>query len=67
MSNYLKTFRYTNSLGFHKELVVFEKVDGKYPVTLWSLDTGDLCGSGQLTLQELNDYLKNFDIEERVE
>lgn len=67
MGKYLKSFRYTNSLGFHKELVVYEKVDGKYPVTLWSLDTGDWCGNGNMTIQELNDYLKHFDIEEEIE
>lgn len=67
MSNYLKSFQYTNSKGYRKELTVYEKVDGKYPVTLWSLDTGDFCGSGNMTTQELNDYLKHFVIEEEVE
>lgn len=67
MSNYLKSFQYTNSLGLHKELVVYEKVDGKYPVTLWSLDTGDFCGRGDMTTQELNDYLKHYGIEEEIE
>lgn len=67
MSNYLKSFQYTNSWGLHKELVVYEKVDGKYPVTLWSLDTGDFCGRGDMTTQELNDYLKHYGIEERMD
>lgn len=67
MSEYLKSFRYTNSMGYHKELAVYKKVNGKYPVMLWSLDTGDLCGSGDMTTQELNDYLKHFGIEEEVE
>lgn len=67
MSNYLKSFRYTNSMDYHKELAVYEKVDGKYPVTLWSLDTGDFCGKGNMTTQELNDYLKHFGIEERMD
>lgn len=67
MSKYLKSFRYTNSMGYHKELAVYEKVKGKYPVMLWSLDTGDLCGTGNMTTQELNDYLRHFGIEEEVE
>ena len=67
MSNYLKSFQYTNSLGYQKELIIYEKVDGKYPVTLWSLDTGDFCGNGNMTTQELNDYLKHFGIDEEVE
>lgn len=67
MSNYLKSFRYTNSMSYHKELAVYEKVDGKYPVTLWSVDTGDFCGQGEMTTQELNDYLKHLGIEEEVE
>lgn len=62
-----KSFRYTNSLGIRKELVVEEKVNGKYPVMLWSLDTGDYCGRGDMTAQELNDYLKHFGIKERIE
>ena len=67
MSKYLKSFRYTNSMGYHKELAVYEKVNGKYPVMLWSLDTGDLCGESDMTAQELNDYLRHFGIEEEVE
>jgi len=67
MSDYLKSFKYTNSKGYHKELAVYKKVNGKYPVMLWSLDTGDLCGKGNLTAQELKDYLKQFDIEGEVE
>ena len=67
MSKYLKSFQYTNNMGYHKELTVYEKVDGKYPVMLWSLDTGDYCGKGNMTTQELNDYLKHYGIEEEVE
>ena len=67
MTNYPKSFQYTNSMGYHKKLNVYEKIDGKYPVTLWSLDTGDYCGKVDMTPQELNDYLKHFGIEEEVE
>jgi len=62
-----KSFRYTNSYSIHKELVVGDKVGNKYPVTLWSLDAGDYCGRGDMTAQELNDYLEHFGIKERIE
>jgi len=67
MGDYIKNFQYVNAMGYRKELLVYEKTNGKYYVTLWSLDTGDFCGSGHMTTQELNDYLKHFGVEEEME
>lgn len=67
MNKFPKSFQYTNSLGAHKELSVHEKVDDKYPVFLWNLDTGEFCGYNEITAQRLNDFLKLEGIEERVD
>lgn len=62
----MKQFDYTNSLGISKRLVVGEPKDGKYPVTLWEMRHGEFCGSGEMTREELNDYLEHFGITERM-
>lgn len=62
----VKSFRYTNALGVPKKLVVAEpNAEGKYPVTLWEMIHGEMCGSGTMTKDELNDYLDHFGIKER--
>lgn len=61
-----KTFDYTNSMGIPKRLVVDEPKDGKYSVTLWEMRHGEFCGSGEMTREELNDYLEHFGITERM-
>ena len=60
-----KTFDYINGLGIPKRLVVGEMKDGKYHVTLWEMRHGEFAGSGNMTPEELNDYLAHFGIEER--
>lgn len=66
MSKLLKEFHYTNDIGYHKTLAVYEKENDKYPVMLWSRDTGDFCGSGKLTEQELKGYLKHYGITDGI-
>lgn len=58
----MKEYNYTNDMGYHKKLVVYDEKNGKFPVMLWSMDTGDLCGSGKMTKKELDDYLKHYNI-----
>ena len=57
----MKQYYYTNDTGYHKKLVIEEK-DGKYYVQLWSMDTGDFCGSGEMTKDELDAFLKHYGI-----
>lgn len=61
----MKTFFYTNSLGFRKMLDIKETPDtnGKYHCTLWSASNGELCGSGDLTIEEIKEYFKNNNID----
>lgn len=62
-----RTFKYTNSMGIPKKLVVSDPNEqGKYPVTLWEMLHGEFCGSGEMTRDELNDYLKHFGISDQI-
>ena len=62
MNETTKEYRYTNTMGYHKALIVqFPiKENGKYFCTLWSRDTGDLCGSGELTKKEIDEMLRHY-------
>ena len=63
----VRTFEYTNSMGIPKKLVVSDPNEqGKYPVTLWEMLHGEFCGSGEMTRDELNDYLKHFGISDQI-
>lgn len=57
-----REFRYINTLGLHKLLVVEEKPDAerKYACTLWCDDNGEYCGSGNLTASELDYLLSHY-------
>lgn len=62
-----KTYNYTNDLGYHKTLAVeFPPIEGKYACSLWCADTGDYCGGGNATAEQieqiLNHYGLHFDI-----
>ena len=57
-------YTYTNDLGYRKKIVV-ESVnveDGKFPFQIWSMDTGDFCGSGNITADELREFLHHYGI-----
>lgn len=63
----MKEFYYTNGLGIPKKLVVNTiPKDGKYSVTLWEMRHGEFAGNGEMTREELNDYLEHFGIKERI-
>jgi hypothetical protein len=54
-------------MGIPKKLVVSDPNEqGKYPVTLWEMLHGEFCGSGEMTRDELNDYLKHFGISDQI-
>ena len=64
----VREFQYTNDMGYHKTLSVDMTIkNGKYPVQLWSRDTGDFCGSGDMTKDEVNDFLKHYGVDDRIE
>lgn len=58
----MKEYNYTNMLGYHKKLVVSDapNKEGKYSCTLWSNTTGDYCGSGEMTAEELDELLSHY-------
>ncbi len=58
----IKTYTYVNDLGARKRLIVFPLENGKHPVTLWCLDNGELAGSGDMTPQELKNWLEHYNI-----
>ena len=58
----MKNYDYINTLGYRKRLTVDTNKlpNGKYSCTLWSRDTGDFCGSGELTYKEIDELLKHY-------
>ena len=61
----MKTFYYTNTLGFNKMLDIDEtpNAEGKYHCMLWSADNGELCGFNYLSIGEIREYFRNNKIE----
>ncbi len=65
MDNETKEYDYVNDINEPKKLVVYPLKDGTYPCMLWSRRTGDLCGHGNLTPDELHDLLAHYGLEEK--
>ena len=63
----LKEFDYINDIGRFKKIVVYPEKDGKYPFSLWSNETGDFCGNGEKTLEQLNDFMMHYKINYKLE
>lgn len=61
----VKTFYYTNTLGYHKMLDIQDipNAEGKYHCILWNADNGELCGASNLTLEEIKKYFKDNHID----
>ena len=67
----MKTFNYVNDLGYNKIIYIDENKDdfGKYHSEIWTGQTdkmettGMFCGSGHLTAEELNKFLKRYGID----
>ena len=55
-------YTYTNDLGYLKKIVIESVDDGKFHCRLWSMDTGELCGSGDMTADELREFLHHYGI-----
>jgi hypothetical protein len=55
-------YTYTNDLGYHKKIVIESIDDGKFHCQLWSMDTGDFCGQGDMTADELRAFLHHYGI-----
>lgn len=55
-------YDYVNDLGYHKRLTVEfpKRENGKYFCSLWSRDTGDCCGTGDLTENEIEEMLSHY-------
>ncbi len=59
----MKEFNYINDLGARKKLVVYPlNESGKHPVTLWCMENGELAGTGELTPEEVKDWLAHYGI-----
>lgn len=57
-------YTYTNDLGYCKKIVVdsVNVKDGKFHFQIWSMDTGDFCSSGDVTADELREFLHHYGI-----
>lgn len=64
MKNEVKKYDYINDINEPKRLVVYPLENGAHPCTLWSRRTGELCGGGNLTPDELREWLAHYGLEE---
>ena len=55
-----KEYNYRNDKGYYKKLVVYPKQNDKYPISIWNNETGDYCGSGEITEEQLNEFFKHY-------
>ena len=59
----MKEYTYVNDIGEPKKIVIGEKnTDDTFPIFLWSLRTGDYCGGGKMTKEELEHYFNHYGI-----
>jgi hypothetical protein len=65
MNNEIKEYDYINSINEPKKLVIYPLKDRVYPFILWSRRTGDFCGHGHLTPDELHNWLVHYGLGEK--
>ena len=58
----MKSFEYVNAMGIRKKLTVYPMKEGKYPVSLWIAETGENCGMGTATAEEIKNFLAHYGI-----
>lgn len=58
-------YKYTNDLGRKKEIWITKDED-KYTYSLWDLATGEHCGSGESTKEDLIDFLSHYEIKAEI-
>ena len=56
-----KKYQYTNDMGVPKTLVGTPNKN-IYDFTIWNNLNGELCGSGQLTKEQLDQFLSHYHI-----
>ena len=57
----MKEYHYVNDYGYNKKLLIDEEEE-EMPFSIWSMDTGDFCGAGTMTREQLNDFLQHYGI-----
>lgn len=62
----MKEYYYRNDIGYMKKIVVATtpNENGKYNFTLWNAQTGDFCGQGEKTKEDVEDFLKHYKIQD---
>lgn len=57
-------YTYKNGLGHAKTLTVYIKTNenGKFPIEIWDNKTGENCGSGECTKDQIVAFLNNYEI-----
>ena len=61
-----KEYNYINGIGEPKKIIISteKNENGNYSFTLWSNRTGDFCGSGEKTKEQIKKYLKHYNIKD---
>jgi hypothetical protein len=59
----MRTYRYTNLDGRKKSLIVKPtETTNDFYVEIWNLDTGDFCGYGYKTAEQITEFLAQYDV-----
>lgn len=57
-----KKFYYTNDLGEPKRIDIGDFTEKGYFFVLWSMRTGDCCGSGYMNKEKMFEFLNHYHI-----
>lgn len=55
-----RRYIYTNDLGIRKMIVIHPLENGQYKITLWALEDGTYCGSGEVTQEWLDNFIQHY-------
>ena len=58
------SYAYINDIG-ERKIIYVEESDkvGMYTITIWSVRTGDFCGTSIFTRNQLKDFLNHYGVE----
>jgi len=60
----MKEYFYVNDNGYHKRLVITEEHEnGSVHFQVWCEDNGEFCGHGDMTNEELNNFLQHYGVQ----
>lgn len=59
----MKTYEYVNLNGRKKVLIVKPtEITNIFHVEIWDVNTGDFCGNGYKTIEQITAFLAQYDV-----